>query len=104
LRLVLKQHPEFENDVRLVRDWYESQRPGYGRELVDQLGNTTSGIEQFPFGFPKFQNDWRRAILVRFPFQIAYCVLEDEILLVGLGHLHESPEGFVDRLARRMPQ
>ena len=97
-------HPELPVDVRAVRDWYESQCPGLGRQFIVAYDESLERIREFPFAYQEFHRDWRRALLARFPFQLAYLILPDEVLIVGLGHQHESPDGFADRLASRFKQ
>jgi hypothetical protein len=59
--------PQAEDEALEVRQWYESRRPGLGREFGQALDVLIARIAASPFAFPRVHNETRRAVLSRFP-------------------------------------
>lgn len=73
--------------------WYEEQRPGLGAEFYDAVVETTDRIETHPdIGTPASPDQRTRRVLVqRFPYQVVYRLLPDEIVIIAIAHLKRRP-------------
>lgn len=71
---------------------YEEQRRGLGREFFDAVVHATSLIEtQSQIGTPSPDGRTRRVLVRRFPYQIVYKVVADEIVIIAIAHLKRRP-------------
>ena len=72
--------------------WYEQQRPGLGGEFFDAIVESTSLIQNNPeSGTPSYDRRTRRVVVQRFPYQVVYRVLADEIVIVAVAHSKRRP-------------
>jgi plasmid stabilization system protein ParE len=73
--------------------WYEKQRPGLGAEFFDAVTETTDRIEAHSeIGTPVSPDQRTRRLLVqRFPYQVVYRLLPDEIVIIAVAHLKRRP-------------
>ncbi len=83
--------PEFFTDVQDAVDWYEQQQSGIGANLQTSVVDTLQRVAEFPSANPQADEMTRVAIVERFPFGVFYRVSGDELLIVGLLHLHRKP-------------
>ena len=83
--------PQAEDEALEVRQWYESRRPGLGKEFGQAADAVVARIAANPRAFPRVQNETRRAVLSRFPYAIYFRVAEDEIVVLAIhGRQHPS--------------
>ena len=66
--------PEAEQDLTDAAAWYEEQRPGLGRQLIDEAQVLLSAIAERPLAYHVVHRATRRALLRRFPFGVFYLV------------------------------
>lgn len=79
---------EFEAAVQ----WYEEQRAGLGGEFFDAIVESISLIQDNPeIGTPSDHRRTRRVLVKRFPYQVVYRVLADEIVIVAVAHSKRRP-------------
>ncbi len=82
--------PEAEDDVLEAREWYESRRPGLGREFGHALDALVGRIAANPFLFQRAHSETRRAVLSRFPYAIYFRPTQDEIVVLAI-HGRQDP-------------
>ncbi len=80
---------EFTEAVR----WYEHRRSGLGGEFFDAVSATLLLIEANPEIGTTIATDsqTRRAVVVRFPYQVVYRLRPAEIVIVAVAHLKRRP-------------
>jgi plasmid stabilization system protein ParE len=71
-----------EADLTEVIDWYEQQRAGIGKVFRAKFELTARQIERFPESFEQIDLVYRRAVLGRFPYFVAYRVLPDSVRIL----------------------
>ena len=82
-----------EDELREARDWCEAQGLGLGRRFVGAVDSMfVVAIQENPLQFPIVHRDIRRAIVRRFPYGVFFRDQADEILVVGVVHLHRHPD------------
>ena len=88
-RVVLR--PQAEDEALHVRQWYESRRPGLGKEFGQALDVLVTRIADGPLAFPRVYNETRRAVLSRFPYAVYFRVAEEAVVVLAIhGRQHPS--------------
>lgn len=78
MRLIVR--PKAEADLLQAFGWYEDQRPGLGREFMEEVSRCQRVIELRPMSFALVDDLARRAIVHRFPYA-PFFVLGADILI-----------------------
>jgi len=91
MTLEVRLRPEAEEDLADAAAWYEAQRPGLGKDFLDQALSTFASIVEQPVMFPTVHRRTRRALLHRFPFGVYYRIETDAIVVVSVMHGSRDP-------------
>jgi hypothetical protein len=96
-------HLDAAADLATAGDWYESQVPGLGADLLDEVGRALDAIVERPGTWPLWPGvaeafGVRRFLLLRFPFAIAYLSDRDGLVVVAVAHLRRRPGFWLGRL------
>lgn len=89
--------PEAEQDLADAAAWYEEQRPGLGRQFLEEAQATLSAIAERPMAYQLVYRAARRALLRRFPFGIFYRAEPDQVVVVGILHGSRDPNSWKAR-------
>ena len=82
---------EAELELQEIVEYYESKSPGLGMDFADEMKKTIQLIQQSPERQP-LQNDQTRRILTnRFPYQIIYTMFENEIWIIAFANQRRKP-------------
>jgi toxin ParE1/3/4 len=84
-------------DVQAAARWYERQRPGLGREFVDEVDSALNRVAENPLQYQVLHRETRRAIVHRFPYAVFYRVEVNSIIVFCVSHLHRDPMPWKDR-------
>lgn len=81
--------------------YYESQKPGLGRELSSKVHQLSARLANLPASAPMWSHrpDHRIAKLARFPYRLPYRVQRDRLVILALAHTSRRPDYWMDRLA-----
>ena len=90
--------PEFFVDAAAVTRWYENRQDGLGVRFLDALDVGRNSINASPESFPIVANKIRVCSLKRFPYGIYFRALPQELLFLGVLHLHRDADAWKDRL------
>jgi hypothetical protein len=83
--------PQAEDEALEVRQWYESRRPGLGREFGQAVDVLIARIATSPFAFPRVHNETRRAVLSRFPCAVYFRLANETVIVLAIhGRQHPS--------------
>jgi plasmid stabilization system protein ParE len=97
VRLIFR--PEAEADLLRGFNWYEEQRPGLGKEFMEEVSRCQQAIEQRPLSFAVIHDTARRAMTHRFPYALFFMVGPDVISVVAAFYMASNPEALSLRLA-----
>ena len=76
-----------------MRQWYESKRPGLGREFSQELNRIIERMADGPVVFPRVHNETRRAVLSRFPYAVYFRVTDVHVVVLAI-HGRQHPSGW----------
>jgi toxin ParE1/3/4 len=83
-RLVIR--PRAENDVRQAQQWYESQRPGLGAELIAEIETTLQALVRDPQRHTVYYRGFRRVFVHRFPYKLFYRLEGNRVIVFRILH------------------
>ena len=90
--------PEADDDVVGAYDWYESREPGLGEDFLRSVEACVRGIQRHPEMYLAAIDEFRRAPIRRFPFEIVYELTIDSITIYSVFHCSQDPEKWRKRL------
>lgn len=99
----IRLRPEAERDLADAAAWYEEQRPGLGRQFLDETQVVLSSIAESPLAYGVVHRTVRRALLRRFPFGVFYCAELSRIVVIGILHGSRDPKVWQGRPTTSMP-
>jgi plasmid stabilization system protein ParE len=90
--------PEASLDVAESYGWYESREPGLGEEFLRCVEACILLIQRHPEMFPRAVDEFRRALIRRFPFEIFYEASVERIVIYAVFHCSRNPKIWRHRL------
>jgi plasmid stabilization system protein ParE len=91
--LSIRIHSDASTELAEAVRWYESKRPGLGRDLLDDVASAIDRIARNPECGSSMTADQRtRRVLVSwFPYQLVYRLRPGELVVVAVAHLRRRP-------------
>ena len=89
---------EAKDDVRESYGWYESREPGLGEEYLRCVEACVQTIQRHPELYPVAVDEFRRALVRRFPFEIFYEVSGNSLVIYSVFHCSQNPQKWRHRL------
>src|SRR3954463_27323 len=92
---------EAEADVTEGYDFYERRRIGLGEEFLDSIDACVRAICRFPKVRSFFLDDYRRALVRKFPYAVYYTYDENEhrVMVYCIFHTKRDPKALRERLS-----
>lgn len=88
----IEYHPAVAGELEEIRDWYQEQSPGLGKDLVDEFERHVLFIAAMPGRWMILKEDVRRALMKRFPYVIYFRIVEgDAIRVTVVKHERRHP-------------
>ena len=94
-------HPEARAEVRESVEFYETHLNGLGLRFLAAVEGTVERISASPEAGSPLAGEFRKRIVLGFPYNIIYRVWEDYIYLVAVAHHRRRPGYWRDRADRR---
>ncbi len=85
-------------ELREAMAWYRERSPRAAENLWLRVQDARRSILLFPHAAPLIGQRARRFILSGFPYDLIYCELLDDILIVAFAHHSRRPGYWKDRL------
>ena len=84
---------EAERDVAKAQKWYDQQRAGLGRDFLAVMRRAEELLADHPEAFQTAHGDYRRMVLLRFPYAVYYRPLDDGRLeIVAVLHQRQDAD------------
>ena len=90
--------PEAEQDVGEAYEWYESRRPGLGEEFLSCVDACVETICRTPEVHSLAHENFRRALVRRFPYALFYEYAEGAVTIYCVFHTSRHPDKWRQRL------
>ncbi len=92
--------PEAQKDIAKAIDWYDSQKMGLGKRLINEIRLNLKFIQKNPLACPVWYNQIRVTVLKTFPYSIHYYhdLNNKGIFIAGVFKHEQNPENWKERL------
>lgn len=90
--------PEAADDVAEAYAWYEEREPGLGEDFLRCVEACLLLVLRNPRLFPCALDDFRRALIRRFPFEIFYEPTPEGLVIYSVFHCSQDPGKWRRRL------
>jgi plasmid stabilization system protein ParE len=91
--------PEVQQDIDEAYSWYEDRRPGLGEEFLSCVDACIQVISRMPELYAKVHEEYRRALVRRFPYAIFYEYSGGKLIVYSIFHTSRNPKKWRNRLA-----
>ena len=78
----IEYHPAVEDELLEIRDYYERQSPGLGRQFIEAFQIQVTELAKRPERWMVVQGSTRRCLMQRFPYIICFRRVEPDLLRV----------------------
>jgi toxin ParE1/3/4 len=93
--------PEAEDDLSEAAAFLEARVDGLGVDLTGEVEHALLRLENNPYVGPNLGRGIRKLRVNRFPYNLIYRILPDEVLVIALAHHRRRPEFWRDRDRRK---
>jgi plasmid stabilization system protein ParE len=90
--------PEAASDVAGAYGWYEERAPGLGEDFLRCVEAAVLTIQRHPQLHPIAVDDFRHALIRRFPFEIFYEATPEALVIYSVFHCSQDPQKWKTRL------
>jgi plasmid stabilization system protein ParE len=91
--------PEAEQDIADAYGWYEDRRAGLGEEFLSCVDACIQAICRTPEMHAPIHENYRRALVRRFPYAVFYEYAADRVTVYCVFHTSQDPEKWRQRLS-----
>jgi hypothetical protein len=91
-------HPDAEFELAEAIAYYDTQRKGLGRELLDEFTVARRAISERPAAWTEIEPGIRKFVVNRFPYNVLYVVRDTGSFVVAIMHHKRRPGYWKERL------
>jgi plasmid stabilization system protein ParE len=91
--------PSARQDIAEAFGWYEQRQSGLGDEFLRRVEACFQSILGSPELYEVVHEDYRRALVRRFPYAVIYEPCPDEIVVYAVFHAAQDPQKWLRRLS-----
>jgi len=78
--------------------YYETEQKDLGKKFESNIKSSINRIKRFPTAYVKIQDEVRKCVLHKFPFNIMYSIEENHIVIIAIAHHHRKPDYWIERI------
>lgn len=94
-------HPDANEEFRAASAYYNNEVPGLGEGFISEVERIAELIQAHPTIGQPVDEVFRRAVLVRFPYSVIYCIEIDRLWVIAVAHQRRRPGYWRGRTDRR---
>lgn len=85
-------HPSAQREYQAAVAWYQERNQAAARRFVAEVDRILGTIDSQPERYGWYDDEFREAVLLRFPFSVVYRVEESgDVLVVAVAHASREP-------------
>ena len=88
---------EARDELEDAYNWYEDQEAKLGEDFLDRVDHVLDRIEQRPESYMVVFQDFRRAVISRFPYVIYYRIVSSRVIVIAVVHGKRDPKTWQSR-------
>ena len=89
---------EAQQDADEAYSWYEDRRLGLGEEFLGCVDACIQAICRMPELYSKVHEEYRRALVRRFPYAVFYEYTGGKVIVYSIFHTSQNPKKWRNRL------
>jgi plasmid stabilization system protein ParE len=97
MNYVLTFQAEARDELEEAYNWYEDQEAKLGEDFLDRVDHVLDRIEQRPESYMVLFQDFRRAVISRFPYVIYYRIVSSRVIVIAVVHGKRDPRTWQSR-------
>ena len=90
----LRVAPIVTRELKRAIDWYAQRSPEAANHFADAIKSAMASIKRSPEQFAKCGKRYRRVLLQRFPYYVAYEIKGEFVIIVGVRHTSRRNKRF----------
>lgn len=79
-------HPAAVRELERAQDWYLERNPEAAFRFNDRVWNSIAAVQRNPEIFAPFFRDFRRVVVVKFPYLVIFRLVGDVVSVVAVAH------------------
>lgn len=91
-------HELAEKELIDSRDYYDNLIFGLGKKFILEVEHIVNRIRINPLAFPLYFNNYRKALLRKFPYSIIYKDDVSRVFILAVAHQKRRPKYYVGRI------
>ena len=91
-------HPSARAELTAATDWYLERSVSAAAEFVREVEHAVQRVREGPERYPITRKGRRRFVLLKFPFDLAYRIVEHGIEIIAVAHHSRRPAYWQHRL------
>jgi toxin ParE1/3/4 len=84
-------HPEAQEEYEEASAWYQARSPNAAARFEAEVDRVLALIEANPGMFPKYDDEHRFAVMLRFPYSVVYQAQSDDVYVIAIAHGSRRP-------------
>ncbi|GAA0872843.1 hypothetical protein GCM10009117_19900 [Gangjinia marincola] len=84
--------PRAEEEINDAIDWYEGKKIGLGADFYHELVTEFNYIRTYPMHCPVKRDNFREAVINRFPFIIMFRIIEEQLIIYSVFNTYRNPK------------
>jgi plasmid stabilization system protein ParE len=90
-------HEDAEKEFNTAIQYYEECQVGLGLRFSHEILDAIKRICEYPDAWSLIDSKTRRCLTNRFPFGVLYRVVDNQIRIMAIMHLHRKPDYWMGR-------
>jgi toxin ParE1/3/4 len=90
-------HPAARTELLTATDWYLERSSSAAAEFVREVQHAVQRIAENPERYPLTRGGRRRFVLLKFPFDLVYRILGEQVEMIAVAHHSRRPGYWLPR-------
>ena len=86
-----------EKELDETYNYYEYKLSGLGEEFIKEFRAVLKRISIHPKAWQLVQNNVRKCIMNKFPYNVIYSIEKDHLIILAISHQHRHPDNWKNR-------
>ena len=93
----IRLHPAARQELDEATAYYDLEGPGLGSAFLDDFERAGKQLRSLPESCPVVSSHARKKLMARFPYEVIYSIIEDDVYVLAVAHGSRRPFYWEDR-------